>query len=662
MGDSRARSNRTGTALPMTHRQQKRASQRPQPSQRASRTPKPRSTPPVAAANPPVPISGTDETAKPSSPAGRSARPDERPKKTLSPVRSSAASEKQAPPRTQAPGTPTRPTRTRKTDAVSKRTLGRRHRAVAGAPDDSNVVARDADSAPIATEAPTQAKRYPTLAKIAAVRRPAPVEEQRAVTDIPQGNAAHQEMVEALEDTAPTHPSEFQSHVSDIDAAETRPVRARPPAVTRRLQATRDDAAIASLRHEAHEREVDPHESAAPRRMPRPRPHPLAEVDLTLPVAGAHAAIAAVAALAGAALLVQGASGAIWPLMLTAIAGIGGWLAYIVGQQTPYRGAAGLVLTLSQVGVLVWLMLVIGPRGSLVATAPAIALLALRMSGLLVAIAGSTLAVAAYLTLSLLAISQRLRPAVRITGSFAIALDVMVVGAGVFVALLALDLWHRQHARLDQKARGRLREARALRAQGAQDRRQLDEDLQQVEDALAEALRGQGISQLRLGPEFDAVAERVTVVAERLHTLQRDREDRLRIEGALRGLIREVERAWLGLPWAWPAPSGTTLDELIALLRAPRSYAAPDAWPDETPTLTPIPSASSRPSRPWDVVSQSDHAWNSRPRDWLYAQLPLGLDESDPGHGVPARGSQPPWQEWDVWRDWDSNQSSVVGG
>ena len=182
-----------------------------------------------------------------------------------------------------------------------------------------------------------------------------------------------------------------------------------------------------------------------------------------------------------------------------------------------------------------------------------------------------------------------------------------------------------------------------------------------MEDALAEALRGQGISRLNAGPEFDALAERVALVAERLRTLQRDREDRLRIEGALRGLIREVERAWLGLPWTWPAPSGTTLDELIALLRAPRSHETPASWPDETPTLVPIPSAISQPSRPWDVVTPNELAWTSRPRDLLYSQLPLGLDESDAGHAVPARLSQPPGQEWDVWRDWDPNQSRVVG-
>lgn len=668
MADTRARSARTGgAALPMTRRQQKRVRQQaPQPAQRAARAPRL----PVGAPDAPPPIdlasvvdAQTVPETEPARPAPRSRVSGVTTTRTLADV---IAGQSSAPSRPASKALrAARPSRPRALASAPPAEAELVPETIAQQPTpemtvEVEPVARvDDDVAPpIATEPvtqTTQTKKYPTLAKIAAVRRPARAEEAIAEADV--AGEPGRDVTDASNATEQSEPLlEMDSSASEV---ETHPLRARRPTVTPRLQATRDDAAIATMREQAHE--PDTEESLAARYHAHSRPHPLSEIDLTVPVAGAHAAIAAMAALAGATLLVRGASGAIWPLTLTAIAGLGGWLAYALGQQPAYRRVAGAALTLSQVGVLLWLMLVIGPRSSLVALAPAVALLALRMSGLLAAIAGSVLAVAAYLTVSLLSVSQRVTAPVRVSQTGGVLFDVAAASIGVGVALVALDLWHRQQARLDQQARGRLREARTLRTQSAHDRRQIEEDVRGLEDALAEALRGQGSQTPRVTPELEAVAECITVVAERLRTLQQDREDRLRMEGALRSLIREVERAWLGLPWAWPAPSGTTLDELVALLRAPRSHEAPPSWPEETPTLVPIPSAISQPSRPWDVVSPSDFAWNSRPRDPLYAQLTLGLDETDPSRAAPAHPSLLPWREWDMWADWDRGQSHVVG-
>jgi hypothetical protein len=384
-------------------------------------------------------------------------------------------------------------------------------------------------------------------------------------------------------------------------------------------------------------------------------------VDLTLPVAGAHAAVAAVAALVGAALLVQGASGAVWALTLTAIAGAGGWLAYALGQQRRFHVAAGAVLMLSQIGMLVWLLLIFGPRGALIALTPAIVLLALRIAGLRVAASGSVLAVGAYVTLGVLSVRGALHPALRLTASALLVSDIVAVTGGLAISLLALALWNRQRLRLDHQARARLREAHLLDTRATRGQERLDEDARRLADALSEALRGQGIGDVVVGDELRGLAETVELVAERLRTLQQDREDRLRIEGALRGLIREVERAWLGLPWVWPSASGTTLDELTALLRAPRSHETPSSWPDVTPDLLPIPSAISQPTRPWDVVAYNMASRPSHPRETPYAQLPLGLDESDSMRAMSVHVSQLPWHEWDTWRDWDPNQPQVVG-
>lgn len=691
MGDTRARASRTNaTALPMTRRQQKRARQQvAQTGQRGSRAPRPQQAAPVAASTESPTKATAPASAPPSTQARRSTnvaadflRALEQP--LARPVNDDTATgaTDAARQRRARAGDYTRPARTKLTathDAEQSEADVDPSAAVevvatengATTTEDDGVI-EDAEAVETlagetSPETPVPAKKYPTLAAIAA-RRPALTEpEQTEVLADEESDVATREVPAADVETvaeAPRPVIEWQRRAAAPqpahdaaapDAAPQVPTRRAVP--TRRLQATRDDAAIASLRQAT--RHTDPSESASARHAPRPRPLP--EVDLTLPVAGAHAAVAAVAALVGAALLVQGASGAVWALTLTAIAGAGGWLAYALGQQRRFHVAAGAVLMLSQLGILVWLLLIFGPRGALIALTPAIILLALRMASLRVAASGSVLAVGAYVTLGVLSVRGAVHPALRLTASAQLVSDIVAVTGGLAISLLALALWNRQRIRLDHQARARLREAHLLDTRATRAQERLDEDARRLADALSEALRGQGIGAVVVGDELQGLAETVELVAERLRTLQQDREDRLRIEGALRGLIREVERAWLGLPWVWPSASGTTLDELTALLRAPRSQETPSSWPDATPDLLPIPSAISQPTRPWDVVAYNMASRPSHPRETPYAQLPLGLDESDSMRALPAHFSQLPWHEWDTWRDWDPNQPQVVG-
>jgi hypothetical protein len=131
-------------------------------------------------------------------------------------------------------------------------------------------------------------------------------------------------------------------------------------------------------------------------------------------------------------------------------------------------------------------------------------------------------------------------------------------------------------------------------------------------------------------------------VAERLATLQQDREERVRMDAALRAIIREVERAWLGLPWVWPRASGTALDELVALLRAPRPEDAQAVWPHETPTLLTLPTIDTAPM----------------PR----VSLPGASTSNDSRPSVPgparfqSRAQALPWSEWDEWRGWNPTE------
>ena len=141
------------------------------------------------------------------------------------------------------------------------------------------------------------------------------------------------------------------------------------------------------------------------------------------------------------------------------------------------------------------------------------------------------------------------------------------------------------------------------------------------------------------------------------------------------GLTRAVERAWLGLPWAWPAPSGTSLDELVALLRTPNPRESQlDEWTYETMPLVPIPSSdSSLASPPWAVPTQHPrvHQHLADPT-WSFADIPVVSPEhhsayereasngvqSDPSSATAKRVSPLPWLEWDDWRSWDDRFSS----
>ena len=97
----------------------------------------------------------------------------------------------------------------------------------------------------------------------------------------------------------------------------------------------------------------------------------------------------------------------------------------------------------------------------------------------------------------------------------------------------------------------------------------MEGDAEQIESALVTALSGEEIEQTTLRGALSPLGDAVRALTERIQTLQRDREDRLHLEGVLRRMILAAQRKRLGLPWTWPEPSGTLADELIAVLPAP---------------------------------------------------------------------------------------------
>ncbi|HEX8036659.1 MAG TPA: hypothetical protein VF510_22565, partial [Ktedonobacterales bacterium] len=342
------------------------------------------------------------------------------------------------------------------------------------------------------------------------------------------------------------------------------------------------------------------------------------------------------------------------------------------------------------IAVLGWAFALLGARASLLVLAPAMLLLALRTAGRLVMMLGAGAAFVLYIAAALFA------PVLPISRPDFLPTELAVIdGVVVFVGLvtllvLALDL---QNGRIRALARAcaSRHEAQLQRERAALLRQQLEEDAALLDEALGEALHGHGIDPAALeqvDSMLSPLVERVIAVADRLETLQRDREDRVRLEGAVRQVTRALERGWLGLPWSWPDPSDTLLDELVALLRAPNPRQMPLGREETLPALIPIPSLdSSLMPRSWDAVDtpvinpyarpdvragrppitnrpslpdRSDHhaiggrsisgaAWPAHARNDDFAGQPA----YDP-HPAHVGANPLPWDEWDTWGTWDA--------
>jgi hypothetical protein len=387
------------------------------------------------------------------------------------------------------------------------------------------------------------------------------------------------------------------------------------------------------------------------RRKPAGRLEPLPEVKLVLPVAGVQVAVAAAAALTGATMLVLGNPGGWWPIALAGITCIGGWLAYVFAHHVRWEHVSGFTLAFSQVVALGWCMALVGPHASLLVLAPPIALLALRTSLRFVAIYSALASVGLYIAFTALTLTGQLQPALQLDSTTGAVFDGVVVMLGLALLLWAAFDLHAGRERAAAIARSRRYELRLVKGQTAQLRRQQEDDVERLHAAMSHALQGRHVGPDSGTEALGALAADVGVLADRVASLQDDREERRRIETAVHRLLRALERLWLGLPSEWPEPSGTQVDDIVALLRAPTPRESPrDSQPSEpgdTPALIPVPAADSTPGRLG--------AAGTRP-------FPLVRLKSVSGPVGVARGngtSKPvslPWDEWDSWRGWDPSK------
>jgi len=342
----------------------------------------------------------------------------------------------------------------------------------------------------------------------------------------------------------------------------------------------------------------------------------LPAVDWIVPVALFHAAVAAGAALTAAALIVTIPSLSGWALSLAALAGLGAALAYLASQAKK-TALAALWLLFSALGMLAWALVAFGPRLALLAAlAPGYIALALRARGRTSAALTTLAALGCYALALVAAFSGWLHPPIVLNALGIATLDGGGAATGLVITLMTLLNWHASNARAHATAQASQHEAAFLRQRAAQTREHTEHDTDYLARALGHAIQGRGIPPVHVEGSLSPLAEMINAAAERLATLQRDREDRLRLEGALAALTRAVEQAWLGQPWAWPASSGTSVDDLVALLYTPRPQdALTEAEHAEAERLRndhriqPQQSQPSRPSQPSQPSQPGAPSW-----------------------------------------------------
>lgn len=647
MAQRRAGAKRSvGNAPKLTRRQQKRVQQRQRSSRPATGQAQtaPASPPEVPT---PAPVPARVHTTRASAPSAaaptRAPAPDPVPASELAPTKPQRPLRASAP---QPQAQHVEPPRAEKAHLAASRK---------GPPQKSAPPADDEASEP--------SRRFPTLATMAATAHAAGDTEGNS-----QGDGTEEDYAAADADANDVaRPSPNLNVDMSLDArpyVDTRPEKASPLAVPPMASATRQSrplSVVPFVRAAATKRAAARERSAAasgdlprPQRLLRSRPaaHGLPPADTLLPAAGIHTAVAVVGALSGAVLLLARQPVGLWPLTLAIVTGIGGWLANSLAQRS--REGAVFALATTDVGVLIWLLALVGPRISLLFLVPGLALFALQLAGRprpagVVMVAS----VAAYVVCAALSYGGLLRPMLTFSDVTGAVFDGALACLGLLLFFrLALAAEARRH-KAEALAAARSYELGAQRARNQALRRQVETDAERLHDALHDALRGRPHDPVEAEGPLSPLAEEVELIASRMAALQRDREARRQTESAIRRLTRVLERAWLGLPWEWPEPSGTELDEVVALLRSPNPRETARARLDENSGLLPIPTLDPQhvppawaPPQPHRLapLAEPNPLWSSGE---LHATRPLARERHE-------QQSSLPWDEWDDWRGWDA--------
>jgi hypothetical protein len=144
-----------------------------------------------------------------------------------------------------------------------------------------------------------------------------------------------------------------------------------------------------------------------------------------------------------------------------------------------------------------------------------------------------------------------------------------LIGAGMGTLLLALAgqwLLVQLHAAYASEAALTFRLKAAERRTRAK-RVTLDADAMALQTQITQALGNHKPQPVVTGEALAPLAQMINATNVRIPGLLHDRDERLKMERAIRDLIQALEAAWAGFTLDWPMPSHTIVDRLIPLLR-----------------------------------------------------------------------------------------------
>jgi hypothetical protein len=213
-------------------------------------------------------------------------------------------------------------------------------------------------------------------------------------------------------------------------------------------------------------------------------------------------------------------------------------------------------------------VILLGPRLELFALLPGSMLIAALLLNQFFVVSSGVLGLASYFLAVILAQTGVLQPQLALDATATLWFDAALACAGLAMLLVAISLVA-NHLRAAFAEAGAMAhsvtvlERRAQAKQGS-----LDADAVALQAEIAKTLRG-GAAQpvTSSAPELAPLAQMVNAATTRIPALLRDREERLRLERALRDLTTALEAAWAGFAWQWPTPTGTAVDRLVTILR-----------------------------------------------------------------------------------------------
>jgi len=229
-------------------------------------------------------------------------------------------------------------------------------------------------------------------------------------------------------------------------------------------------------------------------------------------------------------------------------------------------------------------MFLLGPQFAVFFLLPGAVLLAALLTDRLTVLLGLAAAFALYAASVVLTRKAHIHPlALPSTSALAWLNLVLILLGTVLLAFAAQWLLAQLQAALSNEAALTYR-LQTLERRAHTKRLSLDADAMALQTQIAQAMANQQPQSIATSEDLAPLAQMINAANARIPSLLHDRDERLKIERAVRDLIQALEAAWAGFTLTWPAPSHTVVDRLLPLLR-PNSTQA-------TATLKTTPEAS----------------------------------------------------------------------